>query len=109
MPCARCNVTVSGTPAVATCAPDPVNVSRGANQNCVEWVMVGTDYVFTGVTWTGNHSDFGGAVIDSNSAGRSTMTVTDSVADLGYYTYTILFRDAAGNQYEHDPQIHNEL
>lgn len=101
----QCNVNVSN--GTANCNPDPVPVSRASNKG-IEWVMTGTDYVFTGVDITANVNDFGTPSISTNQAGKSVMTVTDTVADLGDYSYTINYADANGNDYSHDPKIHNK-
>ena len=93
-----------------TCNPDPVGVHRASNDGIV-WTANADGYTFTGVN-VGGHAaptgDFGTPVIGSNAAGKSTMTVPDSVADLQNYTYTLQYTDPAGNAGTYDPTIRNE-
>jgi hypothetical protein len=41
-------------------------------------------------------------------AGQSVMNVSDSVADLGTYSYTLQYTDPQGRPGQYDPQINNE-
>ena len=93
-----------------TCNPDPVGVRRSSNDG-ITWTANVDGYTFTGVTVAGQAAptgDFGTPVIGSNPAGRSTMTVPDSVADLQSYTYTLQYTDPTGNSRTYDPTIRNE-
>ena len=104
---ARCNVNADDAGAI-TCNPDPVPVKRSTN-NGVEWVFNKTGYTFTGIDIThGNDTDFGTPAISTNTAQKSVMTVTDTVADLKTYSYTLCYTDPNGTAHGHDPQIHNE-
>jgi len=47
-------------------------------------------------------------VIGTNNAGRSTMSVSDTVADQGSYSYTLQYTDPQGNARRHDPTIRND-
>ena len=105
---ANCTVTVnSGS---VSCNPDPVPVSR-ATQNGVTWTFANDGYTFTGVLIGGVAAptgDFGTPAISSNAAGRSVMSVSDTVADLGNYSYTLQYTDPQGRTGSFDPQIKNE-
>ena len=98
----RCTVTVTGS--TASPNPDPVNVSRASN-NGVQWVMATPGYRFTGVEisdWT----DFQQPTFSDD---HRTMTVEDSVADYGNYTYSIGFEaTSTGERFQFDPTIHNQ-
>ena len=92
------------------CSPDPVPVKR-SNNNGIQWTANADGYTFTGVSVDGHQApweDFGTPVISTNAAGRSVMTVPDSVADLGDYTYTLDYTDSNGNAGTYDPTIRNE-
>ena len=105
---ASCTVTVSNGNAASN--PDPVTVSR-ASQDGVTWTFANAGYTFTGVLINGTAAptgDFGTPVISSNSAGRSQMTVPDTVADLGDYSYTLQYTDPQGRPGQHDPTIKNQ-
>lgn len=105
---ANCTVTMNNN--AASCNPDPVPVSR-ATQNGVQWTFANAGYTFTGVTIDGVAAptgDFGTPVFSTNNAGRSVMTVTDSVADDGTYSYTLQYTDPQGRPGQYDPQIKNE-
>ena len=105
---ANCTVTFSN--GSVTCNPDPVPVSR-ATQNGVTWTFANTGYTFTGVLIGGVQAptgDFGTPVISTDAAGRSVMSVSDSVADLGDYSYTLQYVDPQGRAGAYDPQIKNE-
>lgn len=93
-----------------TCNPDPVGVKRSANDG-ITWTANADGYTFTGVTVDGHAAptgDFGTPVIGTNAAGRSTMTVPDSVADLQDYSYTLEYTDPTGRAGAYDPTIRNE-
>ena len=93
-----------------TCNPDPVNVRR-ANNDGVQWTANKPGYTFTGVSVAGHQAptgDFGTPVISTNPAGRSVMTVPDSVADFGNYKYTLDYTDPTGTARTYDPTIRNE-
>ena len=105
---ARATVNFAGSN--VACNPDPVPVSRATN-NGVEWTANQTGYTFTGVSIDGHDApwgDFGTPQISTNAAGQSVMSVSDSVADLGDYSYTLLYTDSAGNPGRFDPTIRNE-
>jgi hypothetical protein len=92
------------------CNPDPVSVKR-ANNDGIQWTANADGYTFTGVSVAGHQAptgDFGTPVISTNSAGRSVMTVPDSVADFRDYTYTLDYTDPHGNPGAYDPTIRNE-
>jgi hypothetical protein len=104
------NCTVTMINGAASCNPDPVPVSK-ATQNGVEWTFATDGYTFTGVTINGTAAptgDFGTPVISSTPAGRSKMSVPDTVADAGSYSYTLQFTDPQGNPGTHDPTIRND-
>jgi len=101
---ANCTVTASNNG--VSCNPDPVPVSR-ATQNGVEWTFTSPGYTFTGITLGSNPGDFGNPVISTNAAGRSVMTVSDTVSDLGDYSYTLLYTTPQGGTGRHDPTIRN--
>jgi hypothetical protein len=100
----NCTVTVNNNG--VSCNPDPVVVTRNS-QDGVEWTMAQSGYTFTGVQITGGGSDFGTPVVTTNAAGRSVMTVTDNVRDLGDYSYTILYTTPGGERRSFDPTIRN--
>ncbi|MGB5104241.1 MAG: hypothetical protein WBO04_13125 [Steroidobacteraceae bacterium] len=105
---ANCTVTANNNG--VSCNPDPVAVSR-ASQDGVTWTFANDGYTFTGVQIDGVAAptgDFGTPVISTNAAGRSTMSVSDTVADLGNYSYTLLYTDPQGRAGMFDPQIKNE-
>ena len=105
---ANCTVTVNS--GVASSNPDPIPVSR-ANQDGVTWTFASAGYVFTGVSIGGVAAptgDFGTPAISTNAAGRSVMSVSDSVADLGDYSYTLQYTDPQGRPGSYDPTIKNE-
>jgi hypothetical protein len=101
---ASCTVTVNNNG--VSCNPDPVIVTRNS-QDGVQWTMAQSGYTFTGVDIPGGGSDFGPPDITTNNAGRSVMTVTDSVQDLGDYSYTILYTTPSGERRSFDPTIRN--
>jgi hypothetical protein len=101
---ANCTVTVKNNG--VSCNPDPVVVTRNS-QDGVEWTMAASGYVFTGVDITNGGGDFGTPSIATNAAGRSVMTVTDSVTDDGDYTYTIHYTTPSGEKRSFDPTIRN--
>jgi len=91
------------------CNPDPVTVKRTDNDG-IQWTANVDGYTFTGVKVDGIQAptgDFGTPAITTNPAGRSVMSVPDSVADIKNYTYTLEYRDAAGNTGTYDPTIRN--
>ena len=102
-----CTVTVNNN--AASCNPDPVPVSR-ATQNGVQWTFASDGYTFTGVTIGGVAAptgDFGTPSITTNAAGRSVMSISDSVADDDTYSYTLQYTDPQGRPGHYDPQIKN--
>jgi len=105
---ANCTVTINN--GTASSNPDPVPVSR-ATQNGVTWTFANAGYTFTGVLIGGVAAptgDFGTPAISTNAAGRSVMNVSDSVADLGTYSYTLQYTDPQGRTGMYDPTIKNE-
>lgn len=101
---AICTVTInSGS---VNCNPDPVPVSR-ATQDGIQWTFAAAGYTFTGIDITNNPGDFGAPVITTNPAGRSVMTVSDSVATLGDFKYTLRYTDPSGTARSYDPTIRN--
>jgi len=101
-------VTVTFNASGATCNPDPVPVSRALN-NGVEWTAATPGYTFTGIDITSsNPGEFGSPSISTNQAGKSVMSVADSVADLGDYSYTLNYTDPEGNCNNFDPTIRNQ-
>ena len=105
---ATCTVTVNN--GTASSNPDPVPVNR-ATQNGVTWTFANAGYAFTGVLIGGVAAptgDFGTPAISTNAAGRSVMNVSDSVADLGSYSYTLQYTDPQGRPGTYDPTIKNE-
>jgi hypothetical protein len=87
-----------------------VTVSR-ATQNGITWTFGNSGYAFTGVTIDGVQAptgDFGTPQISTNPAGRSVMSVSDSVADTDTYSYTLLYVDDQGRPGQYDPQIKNQ-
>jgi hypothetical protein len=105
---ANCTVTVSN--GSVQCNPDPVTVSR-SSQDGVTWTFANSGYAFTGVTINGVQAptgDFGAPQISSNQSGRSVMSVSDSVADLDTYSYTLQYVDDQGRPGQYDPQIKNQ-
>jgi hypothetical protein len=96
---ASCTVTANASG--VSCNPDPVPVSR-ASQDGVTWTFANAGYTFTGVQIDGVAAptgDFGTPAISTDAAGRSVMSVSDTVADLGNHSCTLLYTD---------PQIRNE-
>jgi hypothetical protein len=94
---------------VASSNPDPVSVSR-STQDGITWTFATAGYTFTGVSIDGVAAptgDFGTPQISTNNAGRSVMSVSDSVADLDTYSYTLEYVDAQGRPGRYDPQIRN--
>jgi hypothetical protein len=103
-------VSVNFAGQTVTCNPDPVPVSRASN-NGIQWTANQSGYTFTGVSIDGNAApwgDFGTPSITTNAAGKSVMSVTDSVADLGDYTYSVLYTSPNGTPGSFDPTIRNE-
>lgn len=104
----KAQVTVTFTGSEPGFNPDPVPVSRASNDGVI-WTAATPGYTFTGINITeGDHTDFGTPVIGTNPAGQSTMSVTDSVSDLGDYSYTICYTDPEGNSHGVDPTIKNK-
>ena len=106
MPYATCTVDFSKSPPASS--PDPVPVTRGT-QGGVEWTANQTGYTFTGVKINdvaAPTGDFGTPVISTNAAGKSVMTVPDTVADLGDYSYTLEYTGPSGAG-SFDPTIRN--
>lgn len=104
---ANCTVTVSN--GNASCNPDPVPVSR-ATQDGVSWTFASAGYTFTGVSINGVAAptgDFGTPSITTDNAGRSVLNLSDSVADLGDYSYTLQYTDSQGRPGQYDPTIRN--
>jgi hypothetical protein len=103
------NCTVNNDRSGVSCNPNPVPVSR-ATQDGVTWTFANAGCTFTGVL-IGNVpapvGEFGTPVIGTNRAGRSTMSVSDSVTDTNTYSYTVLYTDPDGNPQRFDPQIKN--
>jgi hypothetical protein len=105
---ANCTVTVNNGSVSSN--PDPVPVSR-ASQNGVTWSFANAGYTFTGVLIDdvpAPTGDLGTPEFTTNAAGRSVMSVSDSVADLGNYSYTLQYTDPQGRAGTFDPQIKNE-
>jgi hypothetical protein len=105
---ANCTVTANNNG--VSCNPDPVPVSR-ASQDGVTWTFANAGYTFTGVLIGGVAAptgDFGTPAISTNAAGRSVMSVSDTVADMGVYSYTLQYTDPQGRAGMFDPQIKNE-
>jgi hypothetical protein len=105
---ATCTVTVNN--GSVSCNPDQVTVSR-ATQNGVTWTFANDGYTFTGVAIDGVSAptgDFGTPAISTNAAGRSVMSVSDTVADDDTYSYTLQYTDPQGRARTFDPQIKNE-
>lgn len=103
------NCTVTANNSVVSSNPDPVIVSR-ATQDGITWTFANSGYTFTGVTINGVAAptgDFGTPQISTNNAGRSVMSVSDTVADLGDYSYTLVYVDDQGRPGRFDPQIRN--
>ena len=99
------NVDFSKTP--PSCSPDPVTVTR--TQEGVTWQSNDAGYTFTGVEIGGVAAptgDFGTPVIGTQG-GKSTMSVPDTVADLGDYSYTLLYTTPSGDTARFDPTIRN--
>lgn len=104
---ATCTVTTGGSS--VSCNPDPVPVSR-ATQNGITWTFANTGYTFTGLLIDGVAAptgDFGTPAIGADPAGRSTMSVSDSVATLRDFKYTLEYTDPQGNAQQYDPTIRN--
>ena len=104
---ATCTVTENNNG--ITCNPNKVTVSR-ATQDGVTWTFANAGYTFTGVEINGTRAptgDFGTPVISTNNASRSVMSVSDTVADLGDYSYTLLYTDPQGREGRFDPTIRN--
>lgn len=104
------NCTVTASDSGVSCNPDPVPVSR-ATQDGVTWTFANAGYTFTGVQIGGVAAptgDFGTPVISTNAAGRSVMSVSDTVADIGNYSYALQYTDPQGTAGAYDPQIKNE-
>jgi hypothetical protein len=92
-----CTVTVSN--GVLACNPETLTVSRSQQQDGIKWTFANSTYTFTGVNIDGVPAptgDFGAPEIGSNSAGRSTMRVSDSVQNLKFYSYTLQYLDDQG-------------
>ena len=105
---ANCTVTANNNNVSSN--PDPVHVSR-ATQDGVSWTFANPGYTFTGVTINGVPAptgDFGTPSITTNNARQSVMNVSDTVADLGDYSYTLEYTDPQGRPGQHDPQIKNQ-
>ena len=101
-------VTVTFNRSGASCNPDPVPVSRALNDG-VEWTAATPGYTLTGVNiTTGSANDFGAPSFSTNTAGKSVMSVTDSVTNLGDYPYTLSYTDPDGNSNNFDPTIRNK-
>lgn len=110
MPKTSVPVTVNFNNDPPTCTPDPVPVSKAAN-NGITWKSNKTGYTFTGVTIDGTAAptgEFGTPSIAPGPNGKSQMTVTDSVADYNEHTYTLEYTDPQGNAGRYDPKIKNE-
>lgn len=90
----------------ASCTPDEVVVYRSSDTG-VQWQMVTAGYVFTGVDINADGvPDFGIATISNDG---KTMTVTDTVADLGLYTYGVTWKNSqTGQTGFFDPGIKNK-
>lgn len=104
---ATCTVTENNNS--VSCNPDPIPVSR-ATENGVTWTFAQSGYTFTGVLIGQTRAptgDFGTPTISTNAAGRSVMNVSDTVADLGDYSYTLLYTDPQGREGRFDPTIRN--
>lgn len=100
-------VTVTFSAAGASCNPGTVIVSRALN-NGVQWTASQTGYTFDGININeGSDSDFGTPTFSTNSAGKSVMRVTDSVSDLGDYSYGLSYTDPEGKAGTFDPTIRN--
>ena len=99
-------VTVSiSSDGVASFSPDEVNVYR-SSQTGVQWQMKTPDYEFTGIDIQGpNTQDFGAPTFNTDN---TVMTVTDTVADLDPFTYTIHWKNTqTGQTGKFDPGIKN--
>jgi hypothetical protein len=92
-----CTVTVSN--GAVACNPETLTVSRSQKQDGIKWTFANSGYTFTGLTIDdvpAPTGDFGAPEIDSNSAGRSTMRVSDSVQNLKFYSYKLQYLDDKG-------------
>jgi len=89
----------------ATCSPDEVVVKRNSDTG-VQWHMKTPGWVFTGIEIANDTGhDFGTPAFNSD---QTVMTVTDSVADLGDFTYCVNYKNAAtGEAHSFDPGIKN--
>jgi hypothetical protein len=90
----------------ATCSPDEVVVQRGIDTG-VQWHMDTAGYKFTGIDINADGTqDFGAATLSSDG---SVMTVTDTVTDLGTFTYDVLYENTATHEKgSFDPGIKNK-
>jgi hypothetical protein len=97
-------VSISGSQ--ASCSPDEVVVSRSTDTG-VQWHMETAGYQFTGIDIDADGvQDFGAATISSDGA---VMTVTDTVTDLGTFTYKGLYENSATHEPgSFDPGIKNK-
>jgi len=96
MPYANCHVTIS--PGKGQCNPDPVPVTKGTEDG-ITWTFVNPRYTFTGVKIDGKPAptgNFGPPQFSTNPAGRSVMEVSDSVATIGEFPYTLQYLDDKG-------------
>lgn len=110
MPKTMVPVTVNFNNDPPSSNPDPVTVHR-ANNDGVLWTANKTGYTFTGVSIDGTNAptgDFGTPSINTNAAGMSAMSVSDSVADLENYTYSVLYTGPDGAPGSFDPTIRNQ-
>ena len=100
-------VTVSiSSDGVASFSPDVVNVYR-SSQTGVQWQMKTPAYEFTGIDIQGpDTQDFGAPTFNADN---TVMTVTDTVADLDPFTYTIYWKNTqTGQTGKFDPGIKNK-
>jgi hypothetical protein len=99
-------VKVSISNGQASCSPDEVVVQRSTDTG-VQWQMETAGYEFTGIDIDADGvQDFGAATISSDGA---VMTVTDTVADLGTFTYKVLYENTATHEKgSFDPGIKNK-
>lgn len=90
----------------ASFSPDVVNVYR-SSQTGVQWQMKTPNYEFTGIDIEGPHTqDFGAPTFNAD---HTVMTVTDTVADLDPFTYTISWKNTqTGQTGNFDPGIKNK-
>jgi len=111
MPKTKVGVNVNFNQTPPSPSPDPINVSRASNDGVV-FTANKTGFTFTGVligTVAAPTGDFGTPIIGSTPAGKSTMTVPDSVADIEEYSYTLEYTNPDGTRGQFDPKIKNKL